>query len=95
MLETRWDQGRTEAMILNGGSTYDSREYAVQEKLSSGLLPRTKAGKTVWGRGEGNSCEVCELTIAPQQVQVAAHFDGSSALRFHSRCFDTWQRACF
>jgi hypothetical protein len=79
---------------IKGGSTYESREHAMQQKLSSGLLPRTKASKTVWGRGEGNSCDVCELTIAPQQVQIAAHFDRSPALRFHSRCFDTWQRAC-
>jgi hypothetical protein len=82
------------ARQIKGGSTGDSREEVIIRKLANGLLPWTKARKTVWGRGEGNSCEVCEVTIAPTQVQVAAHVDGSPAIRLHSRCFDTWQRAC-
>ena len=77
---------------IKGGS--DSREQIVKRKLAGGLLPRTKVRKTVWSRGEDNSCDVCELTIASQQVEVEAHLDSSTALRFHTRCFDAWQRAC-
>jgi len=80
------------AREIKGGS--DSREQIVKRKLAGGLLPRTKVRKTVWSRGEDNSCDVCELTIASQQVEVEAHLDRSTALRFHTRCFDAWQRAC-
>jgi len=50
------------AREIKGGS--DSREQIVKRKLAGGLLPRTKVRKTVWSRGEDNSCDVCELTIA-------------------------------
>ena len=79
------------AREIKGGS--DSREQIVTRKLAGGLLPRTKVRKTVWARGEGNSCGVCELTITRQDVGIEAHFDGSPTLRFHARCFDAWQRA--
>jgi hypothetical protein len=80
---------------INGGSSNESREQIVKRKLAGGLLPRTKARKTVWGRGEGNSCEVCELTIARQDVGIEARLDDSPVtLKFHARCFDAWQRAC-
>jgi len=79
---------------IKGGSTDGSRQQIVKRKLAGGLLPRTKVRKTVWGRGDDNSCGVCELTIAQQDVGIEAHFDGSPTLRFHARCFDAWQRAC-
>ena len=80
--------------IINDGSTEESWERMAKRKLPSGLLPRTKVRKTVWAPSEGNRCVVCGLTIARQDIEVEAHIDGSSTLRFHSRCFDAWQRAC-
>jgi len=79
--------------IINDGPTQESWKQMAKRKLSNGLLAPTKVRKTVWAPSEGNGCMVCGLTIARQDIEVEAHIDGSSTLRFHTRCFDAWHRA--
>jgi hypothetical protein len=81
------------ALHISGGSTDGSHEQVILQRLANGLLPWTKARKTVWGRGEGNRCAVCEQAISPREAEVMAHFEGAPAFTFHARCFDAWRRA--
>jgi hypothetical protein len=79
---------------IRGGGTDPVSEQALKDSLARGLLPRVRARKTWYGKGEGNMCVACGLVIGTQDIEVEADFDDVPTLRFHSFCFDAWQRAC-
>ena len=64
----------------------------VDQKITSGALPRDWPVVAGGNWGLGNPCGVCERAIAADQVQVRALFRNDDPRDFHVRCFVEWWR---
>lgn len=64
----------------------------VRAKLARGTLRGDACtGGTVVALGSLLACRGCDETIPLDQVELRARFVDGSLLRFHARCFATWQ----
>jgi hypothetical protein len=60
------------------------------EKTQCGRLPAPNGG-TVWaGRGMNGSCNGCDETIRPSEIEFEVDALGTVTLRFHAECHKAW-----
>jgi len=63
--------------------------------LEAQQLPKALDPPCAGAHGIGLSCDLCGLPIRSEDVEIeAAVTPDGAAVRFHSQCYDQWQRAC-
>jgi len=69
----------------------DPLAQMIQDKISSGVLPREVDFATTWyGRGTGRRCVACERPIPVFDIEVEGDLDDGGVLYFHGGCYRTW-----
>ena len=62
----------------------------IRTKLDIGMLPHGPMARMSVGGGRGESCDGCERTILPTQVEYDLDVSGRT-LRFHRGCAALWE----
>jgi hypothetical protein len=87
------------ARRIAGGSELDGVHMigAVLAKLLDGTLP-TRSPSQVWAsESKGEACHACDELIEPGEIECEVNITRFGSLRFHRKCFHTWdqQRAWY
>jgi hypothetical protein len=70
--------------------TLDELRTVVRDRIERGVLPREKCQVTWFGRGSGQRCAVCDLVIAPADIECECEHPRGEIIRFHQTCFAVW-----
>jgi len=56
---------------------------AVRSKIAAGILPTEKPDKMWAGKGTGQTCDACGLTVTADDIEHETDLPGGRTLRFH------------
>ena len=68
-----------------------------RDAIRAGKLPAWRPVRTWGGKGGGAACAVCDLPLAPEEVEFELEFAEDSrfgpgcSCRVHARCFAAWE----
>jgi hypothetical protein len=74
--------------VLNMGTA--DIAAAVRSKIAAGILPTEKPDKMWAGKGTGQACDACGLTVTSDDIEHETDLPGGRTLRFHQSCFTVW-----